>query len=189
MRLRHGAFLQEQKCRQAGDREQCGRDQHGHRHEIRSLLSMTLRPGHIGQAGAQADQAADITQAPSPSRHLAERTPARQFRQEGRNNILSAAVKEIGKHDQRDGEPQAARPGKCQQRGKYHTTDSGQRQQFLLGGIRIRISADDRRGEHDSRIGNRQRGRPCERRPRLVVRHHRNEIGIEDGGDDYRGVA
>ncbi len=189
MWLRHGAFLQEQEGGQAGNREQRGGDQHRHRHEIRSLLALSLRPGHISEAGAQAHQAADIAQAPSPSRHLAERATGRQFRQECRYQILAAAVKKIGKHDQRDGEPQAARPGKRKQRGKQHAADGGQHQQLFLGGIRIRISPDHRCGEHDRGIRDRQCSRPCEGRPRLVVRHHRDEIGIENRGDDYRGVA
>ena len=53
----------------------------------------------------------------------------------------------------------------------------------------VGVRADQRAGDHDGGVRHRQRRRPRERRPRGVARDHRDEVGVEDRGDDDRRVA
>ena len=72
------AFAQAQEGRHAGRGEQGRGDRHAPGDELRRSLALRLRPADIGQAGAQADQAAEI--APSPRRRLGPTPPRGRVR-------------------------------------------------------------------------------------------------------------
>ena len=181
--------LRNRKVGRLAGGEQRGRDQHGHRHEVGGAIAARLRPAHVGEAGAQADQSAHITEAPAPARDPSQGVLPRQFRQERGNQVLAAAVEKIGKHEQQDRQPQVARPGAGEGGGERHAADCGGEQQAFFRGVGIGIRAQQRRRQHDQRVGERQRQSPGQRCPGGVSRHHRDEIGVEDGGDDDGGVA
>ncbi|MNJ29575.1 hypothetical protein D3C77_241470 [compost metagenome] len=94
-RLRLAALAQVQEGRQAGDEEQDRGDQHAHRHELCRSLALRLGPADEGQAGAQADQPADIAESPAPAGHLAQGIRTGEFGQEGGDQVLAAAEAEV----------------------------------------------------------------------------------------------
>ncbi|MNO84793.1 hypothetical protein D3C76_761450 [compost metagenome] len=187
--LRLRPFAQEQKGRQAGQGEQHGGDQHAHRDELRRLLPAPLRPGDIRQAGAEAEQATEIAQPPPPAGNPAERIAARQFGQEGGDQVLTGTEEEARQHHEQH--RQGERTGACQRQagGAQHAADGGQQQQALLAGAGIGVGPHQRRTEDHQQIGQGDGAGPGQGAPVRPAGHHGDEEGVEHGRGHHRGVA
>ncbi|MNZ69431.1 hypothetical protein D3C78_877290 [compost metagenome] len=187
--LRLGPFAQEEEGRQAGQGEQHGGDQHAHRDELCRFLSPPLRPGDIGQAGAEAEQAADIAQSPAPTGNPAEGIAARQFGQEGGDQILASAEEIVRQHHEQYRQGERAGTGQRQAGGAQHAADGGQQQQALLAGAGIGVGTHQRRTEDYQQIGQGDGAGPGQGAPIRPAGHHGDEEGVEHSRRDHRGVA
>jgi len=103
-----------------------------------------------------------ISWAPSPSRHPAERAPVRQFRQEGRDQVLAAAVKEIGQHDQRMASHRLPGPANASSAVNVTQPMVVIASSFFLAPYASAYAPTSGGGEHDRGIGDRQCSGPGE---------------------------
>jgi hypothetical protein len=189
MGLRPCPLAEVEKSGQAGQGEHGGGDEQGDGDEIGFTQSTPLRPRHVGQAGAQSGQPAQIAQAPAPTGYPPQGMAAGQLREEGGDQDLPHAVAEVGQDEQAGGQQPVARPGPGQARREQHAADGGEGEQALLGGVGVGVGAHCGCRHHDQGIRHRKGCRPGKGRPWLIAGHHGNEIGVEDRGDDHRGVA
>ena len=187
--LRDCPLAQEQERRRRRHREKARRDQHRHRDEQRRRLPAALRGGDVGEADAERSEPAQVAEAPAPARDAAHGLRVGELRQERRDEVLAAAEEVVGQDDQAEREPDRARRGKPEQRREHHAADRREQQQLLLGGVRVGPGADQRAGDEDGRVGDRQGSRPRERGPGSVLGNNRDKISAEDGGNDDGGVA
>ena len=170
-------------------REQRSSNQHRHRHVVGGRQSPSLRPKHIGKTERQRRQSTEVAEAPAPAGHLAESLRPRQFGQESAVQRHAGGEADVRHDDRRHRQPQVPGAGERQRRGADDAADRHQPHQQLLARAQIRVGAKRRHHQHAERIGDRQRQRPGQSRPRRVPGNDVDEIGVEDGRQHHGRVA
>ena len=166
-----------------------GGDQHGHRHKLAARLAPRLCGQHIGQAHAQGEHAADVTQRPAPTTDAAHGLGLGQFGQKRGGQRFAIGEKGVGQHQNAQSQRHLPRPHQRQSRGAEHAASRHPHQQALFARHAVSPCAQTGHGEHHDQIRQAQPRSPGQGGPIGTIGHTAHKVGRKHRRDDHRGIT